>query len=252
MTEGAWNGNADTCDAGDLSQDVRDRALGLVNMYRTFAGLPAVTLDPELNRKDQLCALIIRANNTLTHTPASTSKCYSADGAAASSSSNITTGGTLSSMAGYMVDPGNATTIGHRRWILSNSLGPIGVGGTDRSSCLWTLNGKGKAGKPWMAWPPAGKVPLQALSATFGGTVDTTGWSIQSDSISLANAQVTVMSDGMPMAVTVTQLGANYGSRYAIRFNPSGWTTAAGKKYSVSVAGVTPAIAYDVEVVNCQ
>jgi hypothetical protein len=222
-----------------------------VNMYRTFAGLPSVTLDPELNRKDQQCALIIRANNTLTHTPASTSKCYTADGATASSSSNITTGSTLSSMAGYMVDPGNATTIGHRRWILSNSLGPIGVGGTDRSSCLWTLNGKGKAGKPWMAWPPAGKIPLQALSAQFAGSVDTTGWSIQSDGINLASAQVTVTSDGMPLAVTVTQLGANYGSRYAIRFNPSGWTTAAGKKYSVSVAGVTPAIAYDVEVVNC-
>ena len=149
-----------------------------------------------------------------------------------------------------MIDPGNATTIGHRRWILSNSLGPIGIGGTDEASCMWTLSGTGKAGKAWMAWPAPGQIPLQAVSPK-GPTVDMTGWSVQSDSINLANAQVTVTVDGAAQPVTVTQLDDNYGAKYAIRFNPTGWTTQAGKTYSVAISNIPTAISYDVQIVDC-
>ena len=90
---------------------------------------------------------------------------------------------------------------------------------------MWTLSGTGKAGKAWMAWPAAGTIPLQAIAGARGQTVDATGWTVQSDSINLAGAQVTVMVDGAAQPVTVTQLGNNYGSKYAIRFNPMGWTT---------------------------
>ena len=147
-------------------------------------------------------------------------------------------GPAVSSVDLYMTDPGNPTTIGHRRWLLSNSLGPIGIGGTDRSSCLWTLTGTGKAGKPWMAWPPAGIVPVQAVFAgdTKGGA-DTTGWTVESDSINLANAQVTVTLDGANMPVTVAQLLGGYGSKYAISFIPMGWTTQPDKTYSVAITG---------------
>ena len=102
-----------------------------------------------------------------------------------------------------------------------------------------------------MAWPAPGIIPLQALTPARGSGVDSTGWTIQSDSINLANAVVAVTMDGADQPVTVTQLGSGYGSRYAIRFNPMGWTTQAGKTYSVSVTGVTPAISYDVQIVSC-
>jgi len=194
---------------------------------------------------------MMRANNMISHTPPTTWLCYTADGATAAGSSNVSGGQAVSSVDAYMIDNGNPTTIGHRRWVLSNSLGPIGIGGTDRASCMWTLNGTGRAGKPWMAYPPAGIVPLAAITPARGTGVDATGWSLQSDGINLANAQVTVTSGGVAMPVTVTQLMANFGSRYAIRFNPMGWTTQAGKTYSVAVTGVTPAINYDVQVVAC-
>jgi hypothetical protein len=135
--------------------------------------------------------------------------------------------------------------------MLSNSLGPIGIGGTDQYSCMWTVGGTGNAAKPWMAWPAAGVVPLQAVVGARGQSVDTTGWSIQSDTINLATAQVTVTVDGADAPVTVTQLLPNYGSRYAIRFNPTGWTTQAGKTYAVAVTGTTPAISYTVQIVSC-
>jgi uncharacterized protein YkwD len=250
MSEGTWSGATATCTAGDLSADARANALRLVNLYRWLAALPPVVTDPTRDAQDQACALMMRANNMLSHTPPTTWLCYTADGATAAGSSNISSGRAVSSVDGYMIDSGNPTTIGHRRWIMSNSLGPIGIGGTDRSSCLWTLTGTGKVGKPWMAWPAQGTIPLQAI-VVGRDSADTTGWSLQSDTINLATAQVAVTVDGVDQPVTVTQLLPNYGSRYAIRFNPTGWTTQAGKSYVVSVTGVTPAINYTVNVVDC-
>jgi len=251
LSEGTWSGATATCTAGDLSADARANALRLVNLYRWLAALPPVVTDPTRDAQDQACALMMRANNMISHTPPTTWLCYTADGATAAGSSNVSGGPAVSSVDAYMIDNGNPTTIGHRRWVLSNSLGPIGIGGTDRASCMWTLSGTGRVGKPWMAWPAPGIIPLAAMTPARGTGVDTTGWSIQSDTINLATAQVAVTSGGVAMPVTVTQLLGGYGSRYAIRFNPMGWTTQAGKTYSVAVTGVTPAINYDVQIVAC-
>jgi uncharacterized protein YkwD len=252
LSEGTWSGATASCTAGDLSADVRATALRLVNLYRWLAALPPVTTDPAHDAEDQACALMMRANNMISHMPPTTWLCYTAAGADGASNSNVSSGPAVSSVDLYMTDPGNPTTIGHRRWLLSNSLGPIGIGGTDRSSCLWTLTGTGKAGKPYMAWPPAGIVPVQAVFAggTKGGA-DTTGWTVESDSINLANAQVTVMVDGASMPVTVAQLLGGYGSKYAISFIPMGWTTQASKTYSVSITGITTPISYTVQTISC-
>jgi len=251
LSEGTWNGTVAGCMAGDLGAVPRANALRLVNLYRWFAGLPAVVTDPALDAKDQQCALMQRANNSLSHSPPTTWTCYTQDGADAAGNSNISSGLAVSSVDGYMVDSGNATTIGHRRWILSNSLGPIGIGGTDKASCMWTLGGKGKAGKAWTAWPAPGIIPLQAFSDSWGGNLDSTGWSIQSDTINLAAAVVAVTVDGVAQPVAVVQLDANYGGKYALRFTPTGWKTAAGKTYAVSVTGISTPISYQVQVVSC-
>lgn len=250
LSEGTWTGDVTSCTPGDIGATARANALRLVNLYRSLAQLPAVVTDPARDAQDQACALMMRANNMISHTPPTTWTCYTADGATAAGSSNVSSGRAVSSVDLYMIDSGNATTIGHRRWILSNSLGPIGIGGTDKASCMWTLSGTGKAGKAWTAWPAPGQIPLQAVSPR-GTTVDMTGWSVQSDGINLASAQVTVTVDGAAQPVTVTQLDANYGSKYAIRFNPTGWTTQAGKTYSVAISNIPTAINYDVQIVDC-
>jgi MYXO-CTERM domain-containing protein len=51
--------------------------------------------------------------------------------------------------------------------------------------------------------------------------------------------------------VTVTALPANYGSMYAIRVLPTGWTSTGGHSYAVSVGGVSSGISYTVNVVDC-
>jgi hypothetical protein len=251
LSEGTWSGSTSSCEVGDISADGRANALRLVNLYRWLADLPPVETDPEFDRKAQACALLQRANNSLSHTPPASWMCYMEEGAEGAGRCNISTGPGVASVAGYIVDPGNPMTIGHRRWILSNTFGPTGLGSTDRHSCMWTM-GRNRLGRQWMAWPPPGPFPIQAMSGGFGANLDQTGWTVQSDMINLDAAQVTVMADGAMQPVTVTKLLPGYGSRYAIRFNPDGWSTAAGKTYAISVTGISTPINYEVEMVNCQ
>lgn len=252
LDEGTWSGSVETCDPGDISPDGRDNALRLYNLYRWLADLPAVETSPERNSMAQACALIMEANNDLSHDPGMDWACWTQEGADGAASSNLASGPSVAVVSGYMIDPGNATTLGHRRWILSNSLGPIGIGSTGQgASCMQNLGGEGRAGKAWVAWPPPGAFPMQAYGGAFGQSLSETGWSIQSDSIDLGDATVTVMSEDEALAVSVTQLGGGYGSRYAIRFNPEGWEPEAGRAYSVDVGGVESPISYEVQFVDC-
>jgi hypothetical protein len=255
LGEGTWSGDVASCTVGDISADGRANALRQYNLYRWLADLPAVTTDATRDAQAQACALMQEANGTLSHEPPMTWKCWSQVGADGSKSSNISGGPGVQSADAYMVDSGNLTTFGHRRWILSNTLGPIGLGSTATgSSCMQNLRGTGKAGKPWMAWPAPGIFPVQAITpgrSGRGGSVDTTGWTIQSDGINLSGAMVTVTANGAAAPVTVSQLAANYGARYAIRIAPMGWTSTAGTTYAVSVTGIPTPISYEVQMVDC-
>jgi hypothetical protein len=152
-----------------------------------------------------------------------------------------------------MVDDGNLTTFGHRRIILGNGLGPIGLGsaGEDGKSCMQNIGGKGDAGKAWMAWPPPGPFPIQAYGNRWA-SLDETGWSIQSEDIDLADASVTVTAGGQELPVLVEQLTGNYGGARAIRIAPSGWEAEVGTTYAVSVSGTSTPIAYEVQLIDCE
>jgi len=251
LTEGMWNGNVASCEPGDMTPEARATAHALHSLYRTMAGLEPVEMTEEGNRLAQGCALLMAANSRISHTPDSSWTCYTEEAADTAGSSSLSSGGAVSSVDGYMIDPGNPTTIGHRRWILANMLASVGYGSAGRYSCQYQPAQRAPAGaKAWVAWPPPGQVPIQSFGSRFA-TIDETGWTVQSDTIDLQGAQVTVSSGGMNLAVSVTQLSSGYGSRYALRFNPMGWTSAAGQTYTVTVSGVSMPIEYDVEVVDC-
>jgi hypothetical protein len=253
LGEGTWSGNVASCVVGDISPDGRENALRLFNLYRWLADLPAVVTEASRDARAQACALMMDANNMLSHSPPNTWLCYTADGASGASSSNISSGPGVSSVAAYMIDSGNETTHGHRRIVLSNRLGPIGLGSTGPggASCMQNLQGTGNANKAWVAWPPPGPFPMQAYGSSSRG-LSQTGWSIQTrTNISLTGASVTVTSGGTAMPMTVSQLTGTYGESNAIRLVPMGWNVAAGQTYSVSVTGVSMPISYDVQFVDC-
>jgi hypothetical protein len=253
-SEGVSTGDVATCDPGDLQPPGRPNALKLVNLYRFLTAMPEVTEDPTFDMEAQDCA-IIQAANGLTHTPATTATCYNAAGAAASNRSSICGGQAVGCIDLYMNDSANATgpNFGHRTWILANSLGPVGFGsvGSGRSmtaSCFYQVGGTGKAGVPYVGWPPAGPVPLQAFTAT---DLDQAGWSLQSDTIDLGSATATVMDGTTNQPVTVSTNLGSYGAKYAMGITPNGWASVAGHSYTVTIGGTATPIAYTVQVVDC-
>jgi hypothetical protein len=250
--EGTFSGSVAQCMPGDVSAPGRTNALKLLNMYRFIADLDPVSGDPALDAKAQSCAIMMEANGMLNHMPPATWKCFTAEGAEAASKSNIASTSMVAAIDLYMNDFGNDTTIGHRRWLLSNSLGPVGFGSASKGSCAWVVGGKGRAAKPWRAWPAPGPFPFEAMSAGgFGQTIDATGWSLQSDTIDLTAATVTVTDGAQALPVTTSQLTTGVGSRYAIRWVATGWKSAVGHTYHVQIGGTPTSIAYDVEMVAC-
>ena len=251
LNEGTWNGSAASCEAGDMTPESRAAALDLVNLYRSLAGNTPVEMSDEGNRLAQGCSLLMAANMRISHSPTESWACYTAEAARTAAASSLSQGPALASVDGYMVDPGNPTTLGHRRWILSNMLEGIGFGSAGRFSCQYQPAGRPAAGAPeWLAWPPPGQVPFQSL-ATRWSSIDQTGWSVQSDRVNLRDAQVSVTSGGSELPVTGAQLLPGYGSSYALRFNPRGWETSPGQTYHVAITGIATPIEYDVEVVDC-
>ncbi len=248
LSEGTWTGSVASCTPGDVTGGGRDNALRQVNLYRWLADLPAVTTDPAANTATQACALMMHANGTLSHSPPTSWTCYTTLGADSAGSSNIASGPGVSAVDMYMSDWGNETTMGHRRWILSEGLGPIGLGSTSSYSCMQVIHWP--SGGTWTAWPAPGLFPIQAMDVSWVG-IDESGWTLQSNTISLASASVTVTRSGTPLPVDVNVLLANYGSQYAISFIPVGWTSAAGQTYHVQVTGISSPISYDVQMIDC-
>ncbi len=254
LSTGTWSGDVASCDPGDVSTDARASAVELWNLYRAMVGHGPITTDPGVDANAQDCALIQHANGYLSHAPATSATCYTSTGAASAGASNIASTGVVDAIDLYMADPGNSTTLGHRRWLLSNGLTTVGIGGTSSYSCH-TVFGSGVLGggteKEWTAWPPPGPVPDEVWTVSWA-SLDETGWSLQSDSLALGSVTVTVTDDtGAVLPVTVTSLLAGYGSAHAISMIPDGWTAQAGRSYTVSVTGLASPIDYTVDVVDC-
>lgn len=190
---------------------------------------------------------MLSENAGLSHRPPMSWTCYTPAGAESAGRSNISTAPGVRAVDFYMVDGGSTTHFGHRRWILNSTVDTIGLGSTDFGpSCMDLIGGSGSSEHLWIAWPPPGVFPEEALS-----TVNRSGWTIQSNEFSFESAGVSVTSGGMTLPITVAPLLLNLGSIYAVSFVPDGWTPQAGRTYRVTVSGTTVPIEYDIQVEAC-
>lgn len=247
LSEGAWAGDAGACEAGAVSIDGYENSLKLVNLYRWLAELPEVTTSSMRDGAAQQCAVMMHAAGRVDQMPATTFPCWSQAGAEAARNSIIALTPPVAAVDGHM------GTLSSRRWLMNTTLGPIGIGGTSGASCHWVSGGMTGASKRFVAWPPGGVVPLDALTQS---RVDEAGWTVEtfSSAADLSGATVAVRDNGADAPVDVTVLPQNEGSAYAVSFKPRGWTTQAGHEYVVNV--VAPAIqanpiVYTVQVVGC-
>ncbi len=211
-----WNGNVASCNAGDTSAEFKAAMLRRVNFYRAMAGIDAtVTFVDEYNRKAQQAALMMSANDQLSHEPPTSWTCYTADGAEAAGSSNLhwsTSSSSIRAIDSYIKDSGSGNYfVGHRRWILyppSRTMGtgdvPAG-GGFAAANALWVFgdrSGSQKMRNSFVAWPPPGFVPYQIVYPR---------WSFSLHGANFSSATVTMQSSGQTVALEQAAIANGYG-----------------------------------------
>ena len=126
------------CQAGQLTSASTAAMLAQLNAIRALHQLPPVTYSAADEAGAQQSALMQAANDTLSHSPPTSWKCYTGAGATASGQSNLYGGfgGGLGFttddqiLAGWLTETNNivADSVGHRRWLLYPFLGAVSYG----------------------------------------------------------------------------------------------------------------------------
>jgi uncharacterized protein YkwD len=205
-----WTGSVAGCNAGTTSVAYTDATLTAVNYFRAMAGLPAeIPHDATKNGRAQAAALMMSANNDLSHTPPMSWTCYTPDGAAGAGSSNIALGiAGPGAVRAYIQDSGtNNQAVGHRRWILYPRQTEMGTGSTSNANALWVIGSFGtRAASPaFVAWPSPGYVPRNVVYARWSFALNT------SAAVSFATATITMTRDTLSIPLTVLPETKGYG-----------------------------------------
>ena len=170
VEDNGWIGDAKDCDAGDIPMRARELARRRWDYYRRQVGFTRpLVLDESLSRKAQYTALIMEANETLTHKPTKELKCYTEKGeeyahfnlAFAYPDAPITEMVPL-----LMKDEGaHNKSVGHRAWFLHPNVYRVAVAATDHYAAMgWRLE-ELREGAPdpalsdglaFSSWPPEG------------------------------------------------------------------------------------------------
>jgi uncharacterized protein YkwD len=232
-----WTGDLGGCRPGSPSPEATKTILDNLNFVRGLAGLSRVTFSETLSARAQNAALIMSANQTLTHDVPRTFKCYSSTGALAASRSNLYLGWTDMPadfvVPGYMTDPGPSNILaGHRRWILYPSATVFGSGLTSTAQALWVVGPTSNTNPNprWVPWPTPGWFPSDFQPDGL--------WSLASgyEHANFARAHVKVMRDGEALRVHMYRfVGRGYGSP-AITWHVADATEPG--TYTVKVTGI--------------
>jgi uncharacterized protein YkwD len=214
-----WNGNVSSCQAGTISSAYRAAGLRRMNYFRAMAGLPPINAtDPVLDAKCQEAALMMSANNSLSHSPPASWTCYTAAGAEAAGKSNLGLGySSLPTEITALVDDAPISSAGHRRWILyppqvSTGLGAVTSGA--RGYAMWVIGTAGSRppSPEWVAWPPEGYLPYQLSPAL---------WTFSYPGANFAGTTVSMVRAGVPLAVVLEPIQNGYGDN-TIVWQPQG------------------------------
>lgn len=132
------------CYAGKLSAKFRNEFLNEINTVRALHGLPRVSYDDAREDEMMQTALILAANNILTHYPEANTNCYSDIGAVGARTSSLEMGvrqnkndySPAESITNMVHDKLNlyAGDVGHRLWMLNPFLKKSAYGSVNAAS----------------------------------------------------------------------------------------------------------------------
>lgn len=222
----AWTGSVAGCNAGSTSAAFADATVTAVNFFRAMTGLPSAVPDNAVKSgKSQQAALMMTANNALSHFPPTSWTCYTAGGAEAAGNANLALGVTgAAAVAAFIEDAGASNTaLGHRRWILYPHQTEMGTGSTNNANALWVIGNFGPrpATPEFVAWPSPGYVPFQVVYPRWSFAVNT------SSTVSFASATVTMTSNAANIPVTLLPQETGFGDN-TLAWEPSGLMVAQG------------------------
>jgi hypothetical protein len=220
-----WSGDLATCNAGDTSADYKAAVLRRINWYRAMAGVPAgVQLDATFNQKAQQAAMLMAANQTLSHAPPVSWSCYNATAAEAAGKSNLTLGHTGPDSVGdaYVRDSGaNNSVVGHRRWVLYPQTQFMGTGDVDAqanggmaTNALWVQDANIFGARPavrddFVAWPAKGYTPYTTVYPR---------WSFSYPHADFSSATVAMTENGVPIATRLETPVSGFGENTLVWF----------------------------------
>ena len=219
-----WTGNEGTCNAGATLAAYQNEVCRRINFYRAMAGVPAnIVLSPSFSTNCQQAALMMSANNQLSHFVPTNWSCYTAGGANAASNSNIALGDAgPDAISGYIQDDGtNNYAVGHRRWILYPQTQTMGTGdipangANSAANATWIFDGNYGGPRPAtrdgiVCWPPPGYVPYQLVWPY---------WSCALSNADFSGATVTLSTNNVTIPVTKDPYATGYGEN-ALVFHP--------------------------------
>lgn len=220
-----WNGNHNSCDAGDTSDEFKLGVMMRINYYRAMAGVPEIIgFNEEYNRKAQETALMMSVKGLLSHEPTPDWTCYTQDGKEGANSSNLFLGyyGTQA-IDGYIADNGSGNyAVGHRRWVLHPPTQHMGTGdipqtpGYPAANALWVFDPNVWGPRPstrddFVAWPPPGYVPYQVIFPR---------WSFSYPNADFSSTQVSMNLEGEDITLYVQPLVPNSYGENTIVWEP--------------------------------
>lgn len=251
-----WTGDVQNCIAGTTSIAYQQSVIDRVSYFRNMTGLPSITLSPS-NNNFQNAALMMAANGQLSHSPPSSWKCYTAEGAGGAGASNLALGTNgPDAIDLYMQDWGsNNAAVGHRRWILLPTQTSMATGDVPGSNSLGVFMGGGPrpSDPAFVAWPSPGYFPSDILPN------GSNRWSFSHPNAQLGGATVTMtnVNTGQNIPTILEPLSYGYGDGTLV-WLPQGFnysTPAQDTTYLVTINnlvinGVTQNISYTVTVIN--
>ncbi len=219
----AWTGNYGSGNAGDTSAAFKEATRLRVNFFRALVGVPAgIVFDATYSQKAQQGAFMQSVNAftgseiVLNHVPPASWRFYTAAGAEASESSNLsfrTVG--PEAINSYVADHGdNNRAVGHRRWLFVPQTRLMGTGDVPgdgsleraAANALWikdttppgTLTSPRPATRTThVSYPPAGYVPFQLVWPR---------WSLSYPGADFSTTTITMTRAGQSIPVTLEPL----------------------------------------------
>lgn len=236
-TPTGWTGSISGCRPGSASTDSRSATLKAINFVRRLGGLASVRFNTTMNAHAQATALIMAANQQLSHYPTSSWRCWTRTGAATAARSNLALAFPDITSAGlvemYMDDLGSDNRgVGHRRWVMNPFATSMGNGSTGTANALQVVGptSKSRPNPNYVGWPTRGWFP---------DTLEPHGrWSLSAGSAKadFRYAQVHVYHGSQQLTVRKYRVENGYARPTIVWQMPSGFIPSGS--YQVKVTGI--------------